>query len=224
MPLILTRILLPYETAAKWEAGGRPGFGDPYAVHQRAWECFPDRPEAARDFLTRVDPQSEHLRILVLSPEIPVRPDWCPDGCAWQSKVIDEETFFSRERYRFSLLANPTRKVRSNKMGERLKNSRRVPVTSREDLVAWLQRKADQHGFSIDPARLRTVARPRQSFVRPPKSDAPRQSGTLHAVDFQGVLTVTDREKLRAAFASGIGPAKAFGFGMLCLAPLSPAD
>jgi hypothetical protein len=32
---------------------------------------------------------------------------------------------------------------------------------------------------------------------------------------------VTDRDQLRAAFAGGIGPAKAFGFGMLRLAPLS---
>jgi CRISPR system Cascade subunit CasE len=219
MPLILTQALVPYDLAAKWEADGRPGFGDPYAVHQRAWECFPDRPEARRDFLTRVDPRDEHLRILILSPEIPVRPPWCPEA-RWRSKVIDEVAFFSRELYQFSLLANPTRKVRSNEKGELLKNSRRVPVTKREDLVEWLRRKGEQHGFSFDEGRLRTIARPRQSFTRPAKGETPNRKGTLHAVDFQGVLSVTDRKLLRSAFASGIGPAKAFGFGMLCLMPL----
>jgi len=228
MCLILTRALVPYDLAAKWEADGRPGFGDPYAVHQRAWECFPGRPRADRDFLTRTDPKDEHLQVLLLSAIEPARPSWCPED-RWQSKRIDDG-FFAHPRYRFSLLANPTRKVRSNAKGEILKNSRRVPITHREDredahgrrqrgLVSWLAEHGEAAGFSIDPSNLRTVTRPRHTFVRPPKDGTPRHSGTLHAVDFQGLLAVDDGEKLRAAFALGIGPAKAFGFGMLCLAP-----
>jgi len=218
MPIILTRALVPYEIAAKWERDGCPGFGDPYSIHKCVWDCFPGRPDAARDFLTRIDPKEEHLQILLLSSTEPSRPDWCP-APGWHSKLVDENTFFAHPRYQFSLLANPTRKVRSNQKGERLKNSRRVPVTSREDLVAWIERKGEQHGFRVDPAQLRTIARPHQRFVRPAKGEAPRHSGTLHAVDFQGALSATNPEKLRAAFVSGIGPAKAFGFGMLCLSP-----
>jgi len=230
MPLLLTRALVPYELAAKWEADGRPGFADPYAVHQRVWDCFPGRPRADRDFLTRADPQQEDLRILLLSAVEPARPPWCPDA-GWQSKTIEEDGFFSHARYRFSLLANPTRKVRSNAAGEVLRNSRRVPITHREDrhdadgrrqrgLVSWLVEHGEAAGFTVDPDTLRTITRPRQPFVQPPKNGSPRRTGILHGVDFQGVLTVTDRDKLRAAFATGIGPAKAFGFGMLCLAPL----
>ena len=46
-------------------------------------------------------------------------------------------------------------------------------------------------------------------------------SGVHFAVEFQGVLTVTDAELFRRTFTTGIGTAKAFGFGLLALAPLS---
>ena len=43
----------------------------------------------------------------------------------------------------------------------------------------------------------------------------------LHGgVEFQGDLRVTGPEKFRETFALGLGSAKAFGFGMLVLAPL----
>lgn len=44
--------------------------------------------------------------------------------------------------------------------------------------------------------------------------------GWLTAVQFDGVLVVTDPDKLREAVRNGIGPQKAFGFGLLSLAPL----
>lgn len=231
MALQLTRALIPYDLAAVREANGRPAFADPYAWHQRSWDCFPDRPHDQRDFLTRIDAKPERLQLLILSPTIPARPDWCPsDG--WQTKDVDEEAFFSASRFRFSLLANPTRKIRSNEKGELLRNSRRVPITHREDrtdehgqtrrgLLTWLADQGQSAGFRFEPEDLHTITRPRQNFVRPKKGDSPRRSGTLHGVDFQGTLEATDRDLLRRAFATGIGPAKAFGFGMLCLAPLS---
>ncbi len=228
MPHILTRARIPYEIAAKWQAGGRPGFSDPYAWHQRSWDCFPGRPDAARDFLTRIDAKDTHLQLLLLSPEPPTRPPWCPEN-QWESKSITDG-FFDRPAYRFALLANPTRKIRSNAAGELLKNSRRVPITHREDeerngtaqpgLVSWLIRHGERAGFEADPATLRTIVHPRQDFVGPAKPGSGRHHGTLHAVDFEGVLRVTDPAALRQTFETGIGSAKAFGFGMLCLSPL----
>jgi len=228
MSHILTRARIPYDIAAKWQADGRPGFADPYAWHQRSWDCFPDRPDVSRDYLTRVDAKDTHLQLLILSPFSPTRPPWCPEN-GWASKAI-ADGFFDRPSYRFALLANPTRKVRSNAKGELLKNSRRVPIIHREDreengstqpgLVSWLVRHGEQAGFEIDADTLRTIVRPRQNFVRPAKSGSERHNGTLHAVDFEGVLRVTDAAALRQAFEKGIGSAKAFGFGMLCLSPI----
>lgn len=222
-PLFLTQALVPYETAAKWQ-GGR-GFADSYAWHQRVWDAFPGRPEAERDFLTRIDPLDEAFRLLILSRSLPERPPWCPEP-GWRTKQIPED-FLSRKRYRFSLVANPTRKVKSNARGELLKNSRRVPILHREDregedggirpgLISWLIRQGERHGFRLpEPDNVKTVPGPRRWFVKK------GVSGLHAAIEFQGVLEVTDSEAFARAFASGVGPARAFGFGMLCLVPLS---
>ncbi len=151
---------------------------------------------------------------------------------AWETKPIPDD-FFDRESFRFSLLANPTRKVRSNGKGELLKNSRRVPVfydpekkadpatriDARAALVEWLDRQACAHGFRFEEKTLKTVPRPRQVFVKKSRADETRHAGLHAAVEFVGELAVTDPAAFRRAVASGIGPAKAFGFGLLCLAP-----
>jgi CRISPR system Cascade subunit CasE len=210
MNLHLTRALVPYEiTARRWKDGG---FTDSYAWHKRVWECFPDRPADARDFLTRLDDTGGGFRLLILSASAPGKPAWCPDD-SWNTAVLGDE-FLAHSRYRFSLLANPTKKIRSNGKGELLKNSRRVPLSKREDLLNWLTRKAALHGFAVDPEEIRTIPRPRQPFVK---------AGTagLHtATEFVGTLKVTEPELFHHAIQHGIGSAKAFGFGMLCLSPV----
>lgn len=209
MNLHLTQVRIPYDIVARpWKDGG---FRDSYAWHKRVWECFPDRPEASRDFLTRLDDTGDGFRLLILSGTAPHKPDWCPDA-GWETKTIGED-FLARDRYHFSLLANPTKKVASNSKGEIVKNGRRVHLSKREDLLAWLERKAFQHGFSVTPAEIRTIPRPRQSFLKGGKA------GLHTATEFTGVLAVTERDLFRSAVKSGIGSAKAFGFGMLCLSP-----
>lgn len=217
--LYLTQILLAHETAYK------AGLRDSYDWHQKIWLAFPERDRATRDFLTRLDPLDQQLRLLVLSQTRPARPDWCPVP-AWQSKEIPPE-FLDGTAYRFSLVANPTRKTRQrDAAGKPTEKSQRVFITHREDragaaegvvqpgLLSWFARKAETHGFRVpDLAQLRTVPRPRQYFIKQGKA------GMHGGVEFQGVLGVTDPEKFRDAFTRGIGSAKAFGFGMLVLAP-----
>jgi CRISPR system Cascade subunit CasE len=226
MSLHLTRIQIDYETAHK------AGLRDSYAWHQWAWQAFPGRPADCRDFLTRLDDTGEGFRFLIQSPLAPTRPPNCPEP-AWETRPIPDG-FFDRERFRFSLLANPTRKVRSNGKGELLKNSRRVPVfydpekkadpatriDARAALVDWLARQATAHGFRFEEKNLKTVPRPRQVFVKKSRADEARHAGLHAAVEFVGELAVTDTAAFRRAVSTGIGPAKAFGFGMLCLAPL----
>jgi len=210
--VILTQAQIPYEIAAKgWKDGG---FRDSYAWHKRVWEAFPGKPEAQRDFLTRLDDTGEGFRLLLLSPEPPTRPDWCPVD-AWQSKTI-ADSFYGYEQYRFSLLANPTRKrVVRDANGVKKKNGRREPITKREELEQWIIRKGEQHGFAVDQASLKTIPRPRQSFLKQGKG------GTHSSTEFSGVLSVRDPIALKEAAVRGVGSAKAFGFGMLCLVPLS---
>jgi CRISPR system Cascade subunit CasE len=211
MNLFLSKIEIDYEAAHKI------GLRDSHDWHRWVWQAFPNRPDADRDFLTRLDDLGNGFRLLVQSREEPHRPPTCP-APAWESKSIPE-AFFTHSTYRFSLLANPTKKVRSNAKGELLKNSRRVPLSTREDLLDWLQRKATQHGFALETSWLRTIPRPRQIFVKKSHQDDRRHTGLHTSTEFTGLLTITDPALFRQAIETGIGPAKAFGFGMLCLSP-----
>jgi CRISPR system Cascade subunit CasE len=210
--MILTQAKIPYDIAARdWKGGG---FRDSYAWHKRIWEAFPGQPEADRNFLSRLDDTGDCFRLLILSDEPPTRPDWCPSDL-WKSKTVGDE-FFEHTPYRFSLLANPTRKlVVRDTNGNRKKNGKRVHLSRREDLIEWLTRKGDQHGFAVDLASLKMIPRPRQNFLKKGKA------GTHTATEFVGALRVTDPKAFTEAAKNGIGSAKAFGFGMLCLDPSS---
>ena len=203
----LTQIRVDYERAVRCLH-----IKDSYDWHQRVWQAFQGRDGARREFLSRVDETEESYRLLIVSPEPPTRPDWCPADC-FQTKPIPEE-FFAAGRFRFSLLANPTRKVRREKDGQRTKNGRRVPIVQREELIAWLARKGLAGGFAVgEPETLRTIPRRREYFERK------GVHGVHHAVEFQGVLTVIDATVFRRTFTTGIGSAKAFGFGLLAIVP-----
>lgn len=210
--MTLTQASIPYDIAAReWKDGG---FRDAYAWHKRIWEAFPSMPEAERNFLTRLDDTGDHFRLLILSSEPPTRPDWCPSE-QWQSKSINDE-FFEHSAFRFSLLANPTKKrVVRDENGNRKKNGRREAIVNREELIEWMQRKAHQHGFTVDTESLKTVPRPRQQFIK--KGSA----GTHTATEFNGLLKVTDPAAFKQSAINGIGSAKAFGFGLLCLSPIT---
>ncbi len=208
--MTLTQARIPYDIVARpWKDGG---FRDSYAWHKRVWEAFPGQPESARDFLTRLDDTGRDFRLLILSPQPPTRPDWCPSD-HWHSKTI-ACSFFQYPTYQFSLLANPTRKrVVRDESGNRKKNGRREPLVTRGDLIEWIIRKGIQNGFSIETPSLKTIPRPRQAFLK--KGAA----GTHTATEFTGTLQVTDPTLFLTAATTGIGSAKAFGFGMLCLSP-----
>ena len=205
----LTQILVSYVDAVRLLR-----IRDAYDWHQRVWQAFGGHDGQTRDFLIRVDRKEEAYRVIILSHSTPIKPDWWPTDC-FGTKVIPED-YFSHVRYRFSLLANPTKKLRvDNPDGTRKKNGRRVPLTQREELIAWLTRKAGVGGFTINPDALRTIPRGREFFHKP------GAHGAHSAVEFQGELTVTDSAQFRGTVGTGIGSAKAFGFGLLVIAPIS---
>lgn len=207
---------MTYLTQAKIDHGtvAKRGLRNTYDWHQAAWKAFPGRDGQPRDFLTRLDERADGFRLLIVSPESPTRPDWCPAEC-WQSKPIPP-AYFTKRRYAFQLCANPTKKITKLKPdGSPTKNGKRVPLRTREELVAWMHRKGEHGGFVTEEAALRTIPRGREYFQ---KSD---QHGLHSAVEFQGVLTVIDPAKFHETFTRGLGSAKAFGFGLLVIAPTS---
>jgi CRISPR system Cascade subunit CasE len=206
----LTQVTLDFATAAKLR------LRDSYDWHRAVWKAFPGRDGQRRDFLTRLDQRREGFRLLIVSPVEPTRPDWCPpDPESWKTKLIPE-TYFTHGRYAFLLCANTTKKVTKLAAdGSPTKNGMRVPLRKREEYIEWIKRKGEQGGFTADEATLRTFSRGREYFEKN------GQPGLHSAVEFQGVLTVTDPARFHESFTHGIGSAKAFGFGLLVIAPIS---
>ena len=187
---------------------------DNYDWHKAAWQCFPVMADADRDFLFRVEWQENGCLAYILSGQKPSRPVWCPPS-GWEVKEI-ATGFLEHARYRFDLLANPTRKlVVRDAEGQRRKNGRRVPLLHYDEQRSWLERKAQQHGFRLEEgAPLSVDPAGRHPFRR-------RGADGLHVgVRFRGVLSVTDRDLFASAFRKGVGSAKGFGFGMLLLQPI----
>ena len=204
----LTQITLDFATAARLR------LRDCYDWHQAVWKAFPDRDGQKRDFLTRLDRRRDGFRLLIVSPSLPTRPDWCPPA-SWQSKPIPE-TYFTRCQYAFQLCANATKKVTKLSIdGHPTKNGRRVPLSTREEFVKWISRKGEQGCFAVSETSLRTFSRGREYFEKQ------GMQGMHSAVEFQGVLNVTDPVKFHESFTRGLGPAKAFGFGLMVIAPTS---
>lgn len=122
---------------------------------------------------------------------------------------------------RFRLRANPTKKV-ATKTGEdgRKRNGTRADLRGEEAQRAWLHRKGEQHGFAILGVRL--ADEPLQTGQRRGQGEAHRL--TVAPVLYNGVLRVTDLTLFQEALGSGIGPGKAYGCGLLSIAPLAQED
>jgi CRISPR system Cascade subunit CasE len=131
-------------------------------------------------------------------------------------------------RLRFRLLANPTRKIdtRSGPDGTR-RHGRRVELRGEAARLDWLARKAGQHGFELTNVRAsagvrNALAGPAQRIAGRREKEVGREPVTLATVLFEGELLITDAEAFRRALSEGIGPGKAYGCGLLSIAPPSP--
>lgn len=132
----------------------------------------------------------------------------------------------------FRLRANPTRKIdtKTGSDGKR-RNGKRVELRREEDQIEWLRRKGEQAGFELLASKIspgvpdmRAVPEPGLGKVTGRRASA-REGGkirlvTLASVLFEGHLRVTDSGKfLNVSLAQGIGSGKAYGFGLLSIAP-----
>ena len=189
------------------------GVPDSYAWHQRMWSCFPKQPDRKRDFLTRIDNLEGGFRLWLLSPSLPSCPPWCPPDRFAVKEIAS--SFLSHQYYAFNLRANPVKcLVQRNEQGDRRGRGKRVPLTKHDDLRVWLDRKGAQGGFRIVADRPLDISPMVHSYFRK------RDHTAFHGgVEFRGFLEVTDSTQFYKTYYAGVGSAKAFGFGMLLLAP-----
>lgn len=132
------------------------------------------------------------------------------------------------QRLAFRLRANPTRKIETKSLPDGTKrNGRRIEIRGEENQIAWLHRKADQHGFRLlgvrvnpDVADVRVAPEGKVLGWREVRDETnSKRRLTFGAALFEGVLEISDAEKFRQALLSGIGSGKAYGFGLLSIAP-----
>lgn len=132
----------------------------------------------------------------------------------------------------FRLRANPTKKIdtRSGPDGQR-RNGKRVELRDEAMQLDWLRRKGEQNGFALLATKVnphvpdtRAGAMDKVTGLRPSNGhDTEEQTHkrlTFGSVLFEGRLHVTDPEALRHGIVHGIGSGKAYGFGLLSLAPV----
>ncbi|HLT47976.1 MAG TPA: type I-E CRISPR-associated protein Cas6/Cse3/CasE [Rubricoccaceae bacterium] len=130
----------------------------------------------------------------------------------------------------FRLIANPTRRAVSARDATKktrvpLKKDTKTPnKPEHRTYFEWLLDQAHRCGFNLphsDDGVPAVQAAPFHIVTRKGVGGDPSRMHriTLFGVRFDGVLTVTDPDRLVEAVRRGIGPAKAFGFGLLSLAP-----
>ncbi|GAA4978931.1 type I-E CRISPR-associated protein Cas6/Cse3/CasE [Yinghuangia aomiensis] len=87
---------------------------------------------------------------------------------------------------------------------------------ARTDLAAAKPQDNASDANAASPREVRFVARQRTSF-----SKGAGKPVVLHTVTFEGALEITDAATFTTHLLEGIGPAKAYGCGLLTLAPLT---
>lgn len=79
----------------------------------------------------------------------------------------------------------------------------------------WLRERADSLGFQFDEASLRVDSHTVHRLKRHRDTNGKRHDIALGTLDFEGVLEVVDPTRFLSVLYDGIGPAKAFGCGLL---------
>lgn len=204
--------------------------GSPQAMHAAVMSCFPrSQVDEVGRILWRIDEKDGAQFLLIVSS---VKPDLSviEEQAGWVTSSTAEYkkygSFLDRiengQFYHFKLTANPVHQVRrDNGRSQRLGH---VSVRHQEQ---WLLDRAERLGFTIpcvktseeegEPSYAFSVnERGKRSFSR--RAERGRRV-TLTTATFEGILQVTDAESLKKAMVDGIGPAKAYGCGLLTLVP-----
>lgn|GEM_PF-496203 len=218
-PLVLSRATLQV----------RPGEGDherrstaPYLIHQSVADLFGDRDD--RGYLYRVTGEwSGGANVLVLSATAPVPAAEVRSPSHRRAVDVESRDFAPvlapGDTLDFEIRLNATQVVTDPDSGRKARTDaweamwRADPdtrCTPHDVYGAYLRRKLS------DVANVLEARVTERGEVRARRGDRPRPI-LFVAVNVVGTLRVEDPERLVEVVASGIGRAKAFGCGLLCL-------
>lgn len=209
--MILTRTFLNAR-----RSGARKLLGSPQAMHAALLSGFPPGVEPGRP-LWRVDLDDP------MRPTVYLLSDSTPDlahleeQAGWPSQTTTTSRPYAPlldavengSSWAFRLTANPTHRAQING------RSQVVAHVTVAQQIGWLAERQARLGIDLggDEPSFALTRREVRTFRR---GDG---SVTLGVATFEGVLTVLDSSLLRQALTSGIGRAKAYGCGLMTLAP-----
>nr|WP_246300524.1 type I-E CRISPR-associated protein Cas6/Cse3/CasE [Actinopolyspora biskrensis] len=210
--------------------GARKLLGSPQALHAAVQAGFADpSPTEEGRVLWRLDTYGQHR--VVLYTATPEKPDFThvveqvgwPTTEAWQTRDYDDllDSLRPGQHWQFRLTANPVRSGRREGW-ETTKPLGHVTVKQQEQ---WLLDRASRLGFRLLTTEGDTEgdAEPELAVVDRSTRRFERKGNqvTVSTATFEGHLEVTDTAALRHSLTFGIGRAKAYGCGLLTLAPPS---
>ena len=198
---------------------------DGYREHQQLWRLFDEDPDAKRDFLFRREQVNGWPRFFIVSARKPTKTDgiWNIENREYEPKL------HSGQQLAFSLRVNPV-VTRTGDDGKKHRHDvvmnlkkqigyQQVPGNKRPPLIhlveqaglEWLEKRAEKHGFVFNAGTVRVDAYTQNRAFKK-RNNQPIHYSTL---DFKGVLTVIEPDIFKATLYGGVGPAKAFGCGLL---------
>ena len=194
------------------------------------WRLELDTPHRASLLvLTRCAPSWEHL----------VEQAGWPSSDEPQALVRPYEPLLDRvmrgREFAFRLRANPVSATRTpdkpsaaqqKRLAEPRPRGVRVPHRTAAHQLEWLTERAGRWGFEIPTnteghPTLRLTGRERLVFIKTTENFE-RRRVTLQTATFEGALRVTDPDLARTSLLTGVGSGRAYGCGLITLAPLPP--
>ncbi|NHQ60666.1 type I-E CRISPR-associated protein Cas6/Cse3/CasE [Chlorobium sp. BLA1] len=183
---------------------------DDYSMHRVVYSLFEDRRSEVEKnasvpsgFLYADKGGDSNGRLILLLSDREPRQ---PEHGVLESKVIDDK-FMAFDRYRFEVVINPTKRDS--------KSRKLIALRDRDEIAQWFIEKAPASwGFTVHSASLQVQTLHVKQFVKQ------THSVTHGGAELIGELEVVDRSLFIKSFQQGIGRGRAFGFGLLQIAPL----
>ena len=173
--------------------------------------------------LWRVDWLGEKCFLLVVSKE---KPDFThlvkqfgdsEHDPGWDTRNYDTllQRIVEGNVWKFRLKANPVQSSMTDKDKMTGRGKVHAHVTQ-EQQRAWLQKRSEKWGFMLHDDSFDVVHTQWEKF---PKSRKGGKEITLRTATFEGSLTVANAEQFKETLKRGIGKAKAYGCGLITVAP-----
>ncbi len=187
----------------------QPGkLNNAYEWHRALWSLFPDVERgAASPFLYHMESIN-----LATGAQVLMQSSMKPIANSVFARLMATKPFIANfqigQPLIFQLLANPIKCIsnKHDKVNKKNQGKCRVPLIKEQEQSAWLERKFSQ---AVNMNSLNITNHTPLYFRKG------NRAGKIVPVHFEGIIEVNDVAKMDDVWRNGIGPAKAFGCGLL---------